>query len=1254
MIDPLDAEVAILNGALELPPEKRAAYLDEACGDDRGLREQVEALLASHEQAGGFLEGSVVGPPPQGPLPYGRGSILSGGCKEGDRIGPYKLLQRIGEGGCGVVYMAEQEEPVRRRVALKVIRLGMDTESIIARFEAERQVLAMMDHPNIAKVLDAGATQTGRPYFVMELVRGIKITEYCEQNDLATQERLNLFVQVCRAIQHAHQKGIIHRDIKPSNILVTVNDGVAVPKVIDFGIAKATQGRLTDKTLFTAFEQFMGTPAYMSPEQAVMTSVDIDTRTDIYSLGVLLYELLTGRTPFDGKQLLAVGLDEMRRTIREAEPVKPSTRLTEVLRVADSRSGNCTSSRRRLQETIHLVRGDLDWIVMKCLEKDRARRYETANGLAQDVQRHLNHEPVGARPPSGVYRFRKTVRRNKTAFAAASAVLTVLIAGVIVSTSLAIRARHAERREATQRQQTQSATRGLRETVRLLELGRAEDFFRGRDAAAGVAHLAAILRGDPLNQIAADRLVSALVQRNWALPVFAPVRLLGPVSTVYFSPDGRHILTVSREATVNILDSETGLRIATVRHRDRIFGARFNQDGSRFVTASADGTARVWGTVDGEQALRTPLTHGGAVYWAEFSGDGKRVVTASADRTARIWDASNGELEGELRGHGSHVIMARFSPDGERVVTGGSHGSIRIWDIGSGETLFRVEDRRTNLTALAFSPDGRWLLSACADGVARVWSARDPTDAQALEHKGPIDHAAFSPDSRLVLTCSQDNTARLWDAETGQPVGSALVHEGGVIFGAFSPDGKAIVTTSMDNSARLWDVQTGAALCHPLRQYERILHADFSADGKRLVTGSYDWLVQVWDIRPRCWVASDIPSQTRATSVCFNPQGTVMLTTFPDGTAQIRNAQSGEPIGEPIRHSGRVHMGAFSADGGRFVTASTSRFTYVRDAMTGAVIAGPFQHTKGLYSAAFDPAGERLVTASADDTARVWSIRNGQPITQPLTHQADVRIAVFSPDGRLVATASDDHSARVWDAETGQPVGEPLLHADHVKWVEFSPDSTKVLSASTDNTACIWNARSGKRIAPPLRHARIVEKAVFSPDGQRIATASIDRTARIWDATTGQAMTPPLAHDDQVMEVSYSRNGQRILTACLNGGVRVWDSQTGRPLTEWLGVDAQVTTACFDPTGSRVGTAGTSVQVWTVPSAPTPVPEWFQLFTQAVAGIRLDERGNSELVSRTDLAEIAERLPPWGAGDFYESLARWFLSDPGKRPASPF
>ena len=454
-------DVVVFTAALQLPADQRSAYLEHACGGDGELRQKVEALLQAHEQVGDFLE-----QPAPGAELEARDSV---GIKPEHRIGRYKLLQQIGEGGCGVVFMAEQEEPVRRRVAVKIIKPGMDTKSVIARFEAERQALALMDHPNIAKVFDAGATESGRPYFVMELIRGVKITEYCDQHSLTTEERLRLFVQVCRAVQHAHQKGIIHRDIKPSNILVTTSlEGTALPVVIDFGVAKATSNqRLTDKTLFTAFEMLIGTPAYMSPEQAALTSIDVDTRTDIYSLGVLLYELLTGFTPFDTTELLKSGLDEIRKVIREQEPARPSTRLSKM-----AKADLTTAAQRRQSEPPRLIRavcGDLDWIVMKALEKDRTRRYETANGLALDVKRFLANETISARPPSQVYKVKKTFIRNKLLFLGIGFIAVLLVLSLaVVSISLA-KERQAHREAETGKQQARSEAVKSQQVTRFLE-----------------------------------------------------------------------------------------------------------------------------------------------------------------------------------------------------------------------------------------------------------------------------------------------------------------------------------------------------------------------------------------------------------------------------------------------------------------------------------------------------------------------------------------------------------------------------------------------------------------------------------------------------------------------------------------------------------------------------------------------------------------------------------------------------------------
>ncbi len=440
---------------------ERAAFLQVACGGDERLIKRIAALVCSHEEAGTFLN-----------EPAAPAATLDQPAREniGAQIGPYKLRELLGEGGMGCVYVAEQEQPVRRKVALKIIKPGMDSRQVIARFEVERQTLAVMDHPNIARVIDAGVVPggspgdsntggpqvptSGRPYFVMELVRGVPITEFCDQRRLDPRQRLELFIQVCRAIQHAHQKGIIHRDIKPTNILVTLHDDLAVPKVIDFGIAKAMGERLTEQTLYTAFNQMIGTPLYMSPEQAEMNALDVDTRSDVYSLGVLLYELLTGSTPFDSDTLRAAGFDEMRRLIREVDPPRPSQRVSTL----NAQAGSTVSHSRGVDERrLHrALRGDLDWIVMKALEKDRTRRYETATSLAQDIERYLRDDPVAACPPSTSYRLRKVARRYRAPLAVAAGFLLLLVAAAVVSTYQAIRIRSeqqntlAQKREADQ------------------------------------------------------------------------------------------------------------------------------------------------------------------------------------------------------------------------------------------------------------------------------------------------------------------------------------------------------------------------------------------------------------------------------------------------------------------------------------------------------------------------------------------------------------------------------------------------------------------------------------------------------------------------------------------------------------------------------------------------------------------------------------------------------------------------------------
>jgi serine/threonine protein kinase len=525
---PVPREIeSILAAVVELDSEAgRRQFLDQACAGDAELKRRVEELMHNHFRAGSFLES-----PPVDRFSYADDRPTE---RPGTVVGPYKLLEEICEGGFGLVYRAEQQQPVRRTVALKVIKPGMDTKLVVARFEAERQALALMDHPNIARVLDAGATDSGRPYFVMELVRGVPITEFCDDNRLTPRERLELFVTVCQAVQHAHQKGIIHRDLKPSNVLVTLHDGMPLVKVIDFGIAKALgQERLTEKTLVTGFAQMIGTPLYMSPEQAEMSGQDADTRTDIYSLGVLLYELLTGATPFGKDRLKEASYDEMRRIIREEEPAKPSTRISTLGQTATTVSANRKSEPKRLSQ---LFRGELDWIVMKALEKDRNRRYETASSFAADVQHYLHDEPVQSCPPSAVYRFRKFARRYKAALATAAAVALVIllaVVGLAASTILITR----------ETAQTEAAKEELERTLYYHRVALALD-----DWSATKPRVEELLDACPV------------YLRGWEwhyvkrlrLQGLSPLRHTKAVFSAVFSPDGRWIASGSMDGKVTL------------------------------------------------------------------------------------------------------------------------------------------------------------------------------------------------------------------------------------------------------------------------------------------------------------------------------------------------------------------------------------------------------------------------------------------------------------------------------------------------------------------------------------------------------------------------------------------------------------------------------------------------------------------------------------------------------------------------------
>jgi WD40 repeat protein/serine/threonine protein kinase len=951
----------------------------------------------------------------------------------------------------GTVYMAEQTTPVRRTVALKLIKAGMDSRQVLARFGAERQALALMDHPNIAKVFDAGTTDSGRPYFVMELVKGIPITRFCDERRLTTRQRLELAIPVCQAVQHAHQKGIIHRDLKPSNVLVALYDGKPVPKVIDFGVAKATGPRLTDQTLYTEFGAVVGTLEYMSPEQAELNQLDIDTRSDIYSLGVLLYELLTGSTPLDRKRLKQGAILEMLRVIREEESPRPSLRLStteELPSIAASRN----IEPRKLSG---LVRGELDWIVMKALEKDRTRRYETANGLAADLLRYLDDEPVQACPPSAWYRLSKFARRNKIALIAAGLIGVAMLAGVgtlAVSNVLITR----------EKDQKESALLKAKDSAKEANDQRSFAVANEKTASERAENLR---RQDYVNRIniALREVQDDNVPLAEELLQGCPVDLRGW--------EWHYVNRLAHLERLTYLGHREYL--ATSRYGQSIECLAISPDGSWIASAAGHtfGTAkatdgaeiRIWDPVTGRERRslgRLP----GTVQSLAISPDGSRIAAGGGyyepkvEGWLTVWEVATGQPLWTRTESAATVMSVAFSPDGKSLAAGCGRysrldtGHVRLWEVATGTALAeRFAQVGGGVNSLCFHPDGRRVALA-GFGHVEIWDIA--TRARVRDLPGDtkwVYCVAFSPDGTRLATGGFDNTVKLWDPATGAEIRTLYGHKGFVRGVAFSPNGTLLASVSEGKDVRLWEVATGRELATFHGHSSFAFAVSFHPDGRRIASGAADGMVKIWDVR-------------RSRPVVFRG------------------------------HTGHVTHVAFRRDGRRVASEIGDQL----QSRSGDEAFKVWDPATGEEDAS--PAGAGKIADLGTDFGPGGKQYDGWP---------DRGIAkVTSPDGRRIAfVALEEPVVHVKDAATNRVLITLRGHTGPIWCITFSPDGRRIATAGHDLTIKIWDANDGREVLTLRGHTHVVNCIAFSPNGLLLASGGVDTTVRVWDAT-------PFSSDD--------------------------------------------------------------------------------------------------------------------------------------------
>jgi serine/threonine protein kinase/WD40 repeat protein len=1109
----------------------RTAFLDQACDDDDQLKAQVIALLAANEQAGEFLSSPA--------QEFRETSLHSArGDRPGSAIGSYKLLQQIGEGGMGVVYMAEQSQPVRRTVALKILKPGMDSRQIVARFAAERQALALMDHPNIAHVFDAGTTDAGRPYFVMELVKGVPITKYCDDNHLTPRQRLELFIPVCKGVQHAHQKGIIHRDLKPSNVMIAKYDGQPVPKVIDFGVAKATGPKLTDQTLFTEFGAVLGTLEYMSPEQAELNQLDVDTRSDIYSLGVLLYELLTGSTPLQRQRAKNTAVMELLRLIREEEPPRPSTRLS----TAEALPSIAASRGMEPKKLTGLIRGDLDWIVMKALEKDRNRRYETANSLATDLAHYLADEPVGARPPSRAYLLRKFVRRHKGPVVATVIFLLLLLGGIIGTTWGLIRATDARAVAVNETKHKEAALEAAQQSERnatdklwlsLYERARAGRYSRQMgqrlDTLAALAD-AARIRPDALLR---DEAIAAMalpdVRRGPRWHGFPP-----GTATLVFGPHYRVYARLDSQGNISVrsIPDDRELQRIEANHITG-FHLYFSPD-ERFLMAFGTGSKlRVWRVADGQLVMRAEP---GKCTGYAFSPDG-RIVAVGQEKSVIFFDLATGQEINRWSIPGQTSSLA-YHPKGGQVAVGYANpGITSVYDVASGTVVAELPVDAIGNQTVAWHPDGERLAVAGSDPRIQIWNVADKRRAATLEgHVQHVPAVTFHPDGNLLASRSWDGHLRLWDPATGRPLLQlAMANMYGVQF-EFSRDGRWLGAALHGEQVELleltWNREYRTLVSSGRMGVSAVTPSDISPDGGLLVVGKVEGAqpgARLWDL-----------------------QSGRELAALPPGTDWVFFDSTGATDGSAAAESAELSLLTCGS-------AGLWRWPITSEDPKGKHLhLGPPRKLSSLQRARFSRSQDGRALAAMTEVGgrnQIIDLETGV-LQQQLGVHPNGEVRALSADGRWAAS-SGWHSGvvRLWNVGTGQMVHEWRVGIQ--TFVLFTPDSRKLIISRGDEIS-FWDVET---LQPTVRLRRDVAQipsyVAFSPDGKLMALEMSPAIIHLKEVANGRTVAKlEDPHGDRATWHGFTPDGtQLVVVSSYSGAIHIWDLRSIRTRLKEMNLD---------------------------------------------------------------------------------------------------